>query len=253
MINMWQKYVNKWSALTTEHLRHDYLKYNHGFVLDEDDANVLSSYFNIKFIPQPYIGNFTAKHYVLMTNPSWHEFDIKHMGIEKIDKEFESSAFRRFELCLNQLTFSNDRNNENQFHLLNDEFSYLPHENNRIKTAYEWWKQRIFCKNPIVKSEHEIFVLQFFPYRSYKSVNIDQFSKKYALESAKYRNELLKNAIADNKIIYIMRSAKLWINEIPELKEYGMNTNNVFVAKNFQNATLSNSNMRSFKEWINER
>lgn len=55
MINMWQKYVNRWSALTTEHLRHDYLKYNHGFVLDEDDTNVLSSYFNIKFIPQPYI------------------------------------------------------------------------------------------------------------------------------------------------------------------------------------------------------
>ena len=50
-----------------------------------------------------------------------------------------------------------------------------------------------------------------------------------------------------------MRSAKLWINEIPELKEYGMNTNNVFVSKNFQNATLSSSNIKSFKEWINER
>ena len=50
-----------------------------------------------------------------------------------------------------------------------------------------------------------------------------------------------------------MRSVKLWINSIPDLKEYGLDTNNVFVAKNFQNATLSKSNLKSFKEWLNER
>ena len=253
MTNLWQKYVNRWSALTTEQLRHDYLKYNHGFVLDEDNANKLTSYFNIRFIPQPYIGNYTAQHHILMTNPSWHEFDIQHMGIEKIDKEFESSAFRRFEICLNQLTFSNNRNNENQFHLLSNEFSYIPHAIGRTKSAYGWWKQRIFCKNSIVKSEHDLFVLQFFPYRSYCSSHVEAFAKQYALESSIYRNELLKNAISENKLIYIMRSVKLWINSIPDLKEYGLDTNNVFVAKNFQNATLSKSNLKSFKEWLNER
>ena len=70
MVNIWQKYVDIWSTLTTESLRHDYIKCHRGFVLDEDNVDLLSSYFNLNFIPQPYIGNYTARHYVLMTNPS---------------------------------------------------------------------------------------------------------------------------------------------------------------------------------------
>lgn len=250
MVNIWQKYVDVWSTLTTESLRHDYIKCHRGFVLDEDNVDLLSSYFNLNFIPQPYIGNYTARHYVLMTNPSWHEFDIKHMGIEKINDEDEVTAFKRFKICVNQLTFSN---NENQFHLLCDEFSNLSSNSTKIKTAYGWWKQRIFCKNSVINNENDLFILQFFPYRSYTSMGIEHFSKKFALDNAKYRNELLRRAIIDNKIIYIMRSVKLWISAVPELNEYGMKTDNVFVAKNFQNATLSKSNLRTFKEYINEK
>ncbi len=250
MINPWLKYVDLWSSLKTEQLRNNYIKINCGFVLNEDKSNELASYFNLNFVPQPYIGSPNVSRYMLMTNPSWHEFDLKHMGIKRINNETESSAFRRFEICLNQLIFANDGN---QFHLLKHEFSQLPHDFTRIKSAYDWWKQRIFCKNSVIKDENELFVLQFFPYRSYSSIGIERFSKKYALNSSKYRNELLRKAINDNKTIYIMRSAGLWINTIPELKEYGTKTNNVFVAKNFQNAALSKSNLRTFKEYINEK
>lgn len=250
MINPWQKYVDLWSSLKTEQLRHDYIKINRGFVLNEDKSNELALHFNLNFVPQPYIGSSNASYYMLMTNPSWHEFDITHMGIEKINNEDEATTFKRFKICLNQLTFSNT---ENQFHLLHNAFSNLSSGSMRIKNAYDWWKQRIFCKNSVIKDENELFVLQLFPYRSYSSIGIEQFSKKYALKSSKYRNELLRNAIINNKTIYIMRSAKLWISAVPELKEYGIKTNNIFVAKNFQNATLSKSNLRTFKEYINEK
>lgn len=46
-----------------------------------------------------------------------------------------------------------------------------------------------------------------------------------------------------------MRSLKRWIEAVPELYEYGISSDNVFIAKNFQNATLSKSNMIKFKDY----
>lgn len=239
--NIWTHYVKEWSALITENQRN--IRF---FLNDDKNITLLHENFHTELPPQPYVGNINAEHYVLMTNPSYHDFDNYYLGLKKINNESEEIAFKRFNICINQLIFNNDI----QFHLLNEIFLNLPNLAGNKKSMYGWWKQRIFCKNPIVNNESNLFILQYFPYRSYHSNLIDKLIKlECAKKSSIYRNKLLIDAICNNKKIYIMRSLKRWIEVVPELYEYGISSNNVFIAKNFQNATLSKSNMIKFKDY----
>jgi len=102
-----------------------------------------------------------------------------------------------------------------------------------------YWQQKlrhIIYKIGMAQTAKTVCCIQFFPYHSKSANKRAMNSKKRGyLPSQQYNFELVRNAIADNKRIFIMRGETNWYEAVPELRKY----KNKRVAKVPRNGNIS--------------
>jgi hypothetical protein len=201
------------------------------FVLEKDRQGILD--FNSKakpehrihleLLPEPYLGNPTAKVILLNLNPGYSEGDI----IFHRDNEFFIKTCR-----------------ENLLHNEQEYPFYLLNPYNYQSPGFKWWHKRL---KPLIelyglkKVANSICCIEFFPYHS---ENYRQM--RSPLPSQSYSFHLVREAIKRSAMIVVMRSQKNWLEQVPELRNH-----NFYTLSSVQNVTVSQSNLRSgFSELV---
>lgn len=139
-------------------------------------------------LPEPYTGDIRSNVYCLNLNPG--NACVCDNSEPQLKKDFEEYTQKtlRHELAGNM-------------------WSQLEEDTDGKK----WWQQNTkeLCENP------RMFVIEYFPYHTVKET---YFSRK--LPSYEYSNQLIRQAMAENKYIVIMRHRKEWLQRISGLEEY---------------------------------
>lgn len=187
---------------------------------NQNDYTIITNIF-----PEPFIGRINSPIVLLSLNPGFDKQDIEN------HKEFYFKTVLK----------NNLEHKPNQY-----EFYYLDPKLSHTKGSL-WWNKKlkplleIFDKKII---SDKISVIEYFPYhsKSYKKT-------KHILESQKYSFDLVRMAIKRNAIIIVMRSEKIWLNAVPELKKY-----NYYKLNSPQNVILSKNNLgeSAFNELIDK-
>lgn len=139
-------------------------------------------------LPEPYTGDVRSNVYCLNLNPG--DACVCDDSEPQIKKDFE-------EYTQNTL----------RHELAGNMWSQLEEDTDGKK----WWQQNTkeLCENP------RMFVIEYFPYHTVKGT---YFPRK--LPSYEYSNQLIRQAMAENKYIVIMRHRKEWLQRISGLEEY---------------------------------
>lgn len=151
----------------------------------------------LKILPIPFIGNFDKASVVLLClNPGYH-------------KSWDKKAYED-KYCYKQSIKSLSFSSTTPFVYLDPKLQY---------TGGNWWWTRLF--NPLIKKygierlSNKMMCLQYLAYHSETFKRLPFF-----LPSQNYTFFLLRKAMNKQKIIVIMRSKKLWLEVVPELKNY---------------------------------
>ena len=200
------------------------LPYEKPYVLPEDKQEILKynkkvnkdeNLIRTELIPEPYLGDPSSEIILLNLNPG---FSIK-------DKLFHNDNDYFIKSCRKNLLH---KDQEYPFYLLDPKNSKAP--------GYKWWTQKL--KKLINKFGNKavannIFCIEFFPYHSIKfKLN------KNILFSQKYSFYLLRKAIKRDTLIVIMRSRKIWLENVPELEKC-----NYYELNSPQNPCLTPNNL----------
>ena len=102
--------------------------------------------------------------------------------------------------------------------------------------GHEWWMKRTKQLRQVLGRNPRLFNIEFCAYHSKNANNIPEY-----LPSYEYTNQLVVNAINDNKIIIAMRMVNRWIARIPQLKNYP----NLHRLLNSRNVCLTSGNVVS--------
>lgn len=139
-------------------------------------------------LPEPYTGDVRSNVYCLNLNPG--DACVCDDSEPQLKKDFEEYTQKtlRHELAGNM-------------------WSQLEEDT----AGKKWWQQNTkeLCENP------RMFVIEYFPYHT---VNETYFPRK--LPSYEYSNQLIRQAMAENKYIVIMIHRKEWLQRISGLEEY---------------------------------
>ncbi len=182
------------------------------------------SHLRTDVLPDAYLGNLEkAKVVFLLLNPGFQERDI-NICVPG------SQYFDQNKLSLQQKS-------KPPFYVLGNKF--------KDSGGYEWWTKKlksiINAGISIETLSEKIVCIQYFPYHSEKY-------KHYAktLPSQEYSFGLVRKAIQQKKKIVLMRSEKLWLQAVPELK------GKYVKVKSFLNPVISINNMsqKEFNEII---
>lgn len=176
--------------------------------------------FHLELWPEPFMGNPNALVYLLNGNPGYMA------GKDELfaqDTVFQS-------LVKNSVVHNPTRGL--------DDFLYF----NEIKCngekhpGCEWWMKRTKQLRQVLGRNPRLFNIEFCAYHSKNANNIPEY-----LPSYEYTNQLVVNAINDNKIIIAMRMVNRWIARIPQLKNYP----NLHRLLNSRNVCLTSGNVVS--------
>lgn len=158
--------------------------------IDEEYLAKLSCFKKIQTntLPEPYTGDITSNVYCLNLNPG--DACVCDDSEPQIKEKFEKYTLQtlRHELAGNMWSqFEEDT------------------------AGKKWWQQmtKELRENP------RMFVIEYFPYHTEEEA---YFPRK--LPSYEYSNQLIRQAMAENKYIVIMRHRKEWLQRISGLKEY---------------------------------
>lgn len=157
-------------------------------------------------LPEPYTGDVTSNVYCLNLNPgSACVCDNSEPQLKKDFEEYTQKTLRH-------------EIDENMWFLL------------KGTAGYDWWQQmtKDLCENP------RMFVIEYFPYHTVKGT---YFPRK--LPSYEYSNQLIRQAMAENKYIVIMRHRKEWLQRISGLEKY----KRLVCLNNPQNPCLTKKNI----------
>lgn len=172
-------------------------------------------------LPQPYLGNVLSANVVcLLLNPGC---SLAECGIELDSPNLQQALRKNLTDVKSRLVY------------LDDEFDWT--------SGGKWLRQKVL--NPLsnygVTREdlnRNFAIIEYFPYHSTKfGVKL-----KEPLMSQLFGFELVRQAIQNNAIILLMRSATLWFEAVPELKAY-QQTGRCIIANNPRNAILSEANL----------
>lgn len=142
-------------------------------------------------LPEPYTGDVTSNVYCLNLNP----------GDACVCDDSEPQIKEKFEKYT-QLTLRHDID-ENMWFLLKE------------TAGYTWWQQMTEELRKYKKGQDpRMFVIEYFPYHTEEAY----FPRK--LPSYEYSNQLIRQAMAENKYIVIMIHRKEWLQRISGLEEY---------------------------------
>ena len=143
-------------------------------------------------LPEPYTGDVRSNVYCLNLNP----------GSACVCDDSEPQIKEKFEKYT-QLTLRHDID-ENMWFLLKE------------TAGYTWLQQMTKELREYKKGQNpRMFVIEYFPYHTVKGT---YFPRK--LPSYEYSNQLIRQAMAENKYIVIMRHRKEWLQRISGLEKY---------------------------------
>lgn len=177
----------------TELIENPWLNISWGNSIAEIDKEYLTKFSCSKKIqtntlPEPYTGDVTSNVYCLNLNPG--DACVCDDSEPQLKKDFEEYTQKtlRHELAGNM-------------------WSQLEEDT----AGKKWWQQNTkeLCENP------RMFVIEYFPYHT---VSETYFPRK--LPSYEYSNQLIRQAMAENKYIVIMIHRKEWLQRISGLEEY---------------------------------
>ena len=143
-------------------------------------------------LPEPYTGDVKSNVYCLNLN----------LGDACVCDDSEPQLKKRFEEYT-QKTLRHEINYNMWFRL-------------KDTAGYDWWQQKTKELREYKKGQYpRMFVIEYFPYHTVKGT---YFPRK--LPSYEYSNQLIRQAMAENKYIVIMRHRKEWLQRISGLEEY---------------------------------
>ena len=167
------------------------------------DNSYLASWPNSKYIqtttlPEPYTGDVNSGVYCLNLNPG--DACICDSSDPGLKKDFEN--YTQQTLC----------------HSIKGNMWLLPFFQGTA--GYTWWQLITnWLRGWLQKNKNgqnpRMFVIEYFPYHTVKET---YFPRK--LPSYEYSNQLIRQAMAENKYIVIMRHRKEWLQRISGLEEY---------------------------------
>lgn len=164
--------------------------------------------------PEPFLGNPNADVVLLNLNPGFSHDDCR---FHKSNEYFIQQARKNLR-----------HKSDYGFYLLDEAINDAP--------GYKWWNSRL--KTLITECGREkvaqnLLCVELFPYHSQRFKRIDH------LPSQEYSFYLVSEAIKRKAIIILMRSKKLWIEAIPQLKNY----HSYFPSKNPRCAYITERNL----------
>lgn len=143
-------------------------------------------------LPEPYTGDVKSNVYCLNLNLG--DACVCDDSEPQIKKDFEEYT---------QKTLRHEINYNMWFRL-------------KDTAGYDWWQQKTKELREYKKGQYpRMFVIEYFPYHTVKGT---YFPRK--LPSYEYSNQLIRQAMAENKYIVIMRHRKEWLQRISGLEEY---------------------------------
>ena len=176
-----------------------------------------------ELLPEPFIGHPSAPVYLLSLNPGFSDEDrVLH----------RNAAFcRAVEGCLQH------EERDWPFYYLNPDFADSP--------GAKWWTgktRRLAEKVGMQALAQNLFCVELFPYHSRKYQRIPKrISPNGLVPSSEYSLRLVRQAIAEEKRIVVMRARKHWKELVPELRGYERR----IWLNSAQNVCLSPGNMET--------
>lgn len=162
-------------------------------------------------LPEPYTGDIRSNVYCLNLNP----------GSACVCVDSEPQIKEKFEKYT-QLTLRHDID-KNMWFLLKE------------TAGYTWLQQMTKELREYKKGQNpRMFVIEYFPYHTVKGT---YFPRK--LPSYEYSNQLIRQAMEENKYIVIMRHRKEWLQRISGLEKYEQ----LVCLNNPQNPCLTKKNI----------
>ena len=164
-------------------------------------------------LPEPFLGRLDAPVVVLGLNPGWSPGD----AAAHADASFARRSRQNLEQAESAFPF----------HLLDPSLDAPGHR---------WWGNKL--RRPIEDVGLEtvangVLCVEYFPYHS------DQFSGRTpSVPSQEYGFALVRDAIARDAVIVVMRSLARWLAAVPELAGYSRR----FGLRSVQNVTISPKN-----------
>jgi len=157
----------------------------------------LLPHLKLDVLPCPFLGNIEkAKVVVLLLNP----------GFEWQDLAFSMTHEKYYRECLASLKQESER----PFFIFDKELGF--------SGGYRWWakvtKKLIEDGVTLDDLSEKMMAVQYFPYPS-----VTYKGNKNILPSQNYSFYLVREAIRRKLPIVMMRSEKLWLDAVPELKE----------------------------------
>ena len=160
------------------------------------DENRLEEHrIHTELLPEPYLGDpFNASVFLLNLNPGYSPDDVKF---------YDDPKGRQ--AVLGNLTHEPS---PYPFFMLDPEFENF--------SGPGWWRERLKYLIAATNEEQvakKVCCIEYFPYHTQRFG-----TGKLELESQWYSFELVRNAIADKKIIVVMRAEAFWKYGVPELR-----------------------------------
>jgi len=169
---------------------------------------------HFELLPEPFLGNPNAPLILLNLNPGYSPDDITY---------HQQKSFIDLSVA-----------NLNHHPLVYPFFLLDP---NLSAPGRVWWERKLSALIRDTNREtvaKKVLCVEYFPYHSRKFGH-----HKMRLPSQEYSFHLVRQAMARNAVIVLMRSKKLWYSAVPELKEY----QSLFSVRNVQNPTISLGNL----------
>jgi hypothetical protein len=163
-------------------------------------------------LPDPYSGNIKSKVYCLNKNPGEPDKCFIH------NADFEKSTRENLELKKTTCFWAED----------------IKNKCGKVHDGIGWLKKRTRKLETILNRRPNIFFVEFFPYHS--SIGFDFPSN---LPSYRFTDELIAQAMKEEKMIIIMREKGNWIKRVPDLVSYS----NLFCLKCAQGGYLTLNNI----------
>lgn len=185
---------------------------------DIDAKPMLRDFYNLhlEILPQPYLGDVCgAKVIVLLLNPG---YTSSESTIELRSNKLQKALRENLDPKKSRLLF------------LDEEFDWT--------AGGRWWRKilsAVFDSGVSVEDVHRnMAVVEYFPYHSTEF----RMKPNTTLPSQDYSFEIVRNAVARNATVLLMRGDKWWLSTVPELAEA-----DVIKPKSTRNAVLSENNL----------
>jgi hypothetical protein len=184
--------------------------------VEEHNRKVAENFrYHTELYPEPFAGRLDAPVVVLALNP----------GFDPGDQAVHGSAVYQELWC------------RNMEQTLDDYPLFLIHEKLRHAPCFRWWTAKlrylidIFGLAGVARSVLEV---QLFPYHSREFRR-----RKGVIPSQEFAVRVVRRAMANDAVIILMRSRKIWEEYVPELASYGR----LLQVRNPRNPTFSEKNL----------